>query len=247
MTEITPSSLSDTDLLSTTRLAASNERGATARLIALLSEVDARRLYLAEGYCSMFGYCTRSLHMSEQAAYARIEASRLTRRFPKILGRLADGRLSLTNLGLMAPHLTEETSESLLEAVEQRSKREVVELIAALHPQSDVPAMIRALPTRTIVSTAAAEEMPATDGGLPVPDAVPATSITSAVTPAPLVIAVSARRPTVAPGAIGGRRCSRRPLRPRSCSRWVASCSCRGCGDSSTRRRWPRRRCWSSA
>ena len=94
----------------------------------------------------MFAFCTRSLHMSEQAAYSRIEAARLSRRFPVIIDMIGDGRLSLATVGLLAPHLSEENCELLLDGASFQSKREVERLIAALHPQPDIPAMIRALP-----------------------------------------------------------------------------------------------------
>jgi hypothetical protein len=59
---------------------AADERQATARLIAGLAELDARRLYLGEGCPSLFAYCTQVLHLSEHAAYGRIEAARTARR-----------------------------------------------------------------------------------------------------------------------------------------------------------------------
>jgi hypothetical protein len=34
-------------------------------LLALLMELDARRLYLGEGCSSLFTYCTQVLHLSE--------------------------------------------------------------------------------------------------------------------------------------------------------------------------------------
>lgn len=61
------------------------ERQATAQLVAALAEFDARRLYLGEGCSSMFTYCTSMLHLSEHAAYSRIEAARAGRRFPLVL------------------------------------------------------------------------------------------------------------------------------------------------------------------
>ena len=67
-----------------------------------IAEFDARRLYLAAGCSSLFVYCTQVLHLSEAAAYLRIEAARASRRFPAILTRLADGRLSLTTATLLA-------------------------------------------------------------------------------------------------------------------------------------------------
>ena len=52
------------------------ERRATAALVASLAELDERRLYLGEGYSSLFTYCTQCLRLSEHAAYSRIEAAR---------------------------------------------------------------------------------------------------------------------------------------------------------------------------
>ena len=70
------SQLSDQDLLEAVKVAAGRERNATARLIALLAQLDERRLYLGEGCSSLFTYCTQILHLSEHAAYGRIEAAR---------------------------------------------------------------------------------------------------------------------------------------------------------------------------
>ena len=69
------SRLSDHELLAQVRIAAAREREATARLIALLAQLDERRLYLGEGCSSLFTYCTQVLHLSEHAAYGRIEAA----------------------------------------------------------------------------------------------------------------------------------------------------------------------------
>ena len=77
-----PSELSDHDLLAEVRAASLRERAATARLIALLAQLDVRRLYFGEGCSSLFTYCTQVLHLSEHAAYGRIEAARVARRFP---------------------------------------------------------------------------------------------------------------------------------------------------------------------
>ena len=51
--------LSDNDLLAAVHRLAVDERLATANLIASLAELDARRLYLAEGYSGLFTYCTQ--------------------------------------------------------------------------------------------------------------------------------------------------------------------------------------------
>src|ERR687895_250257 len=100
--------LCDRDLLTHLRRAATTERRATAELIALLMEMDKRRLYLAEGCSSLFTYCTQVLHLSEHAAYGRIETARAARKWPVVLELLADGSLHLTAISLLAPHLTAE-------------------------------------------------------------------------------------------------------------------------------------------
>jgi hypothetical protein len=98
MTKLSIQHLSDEQLLDDLQTTATLERGATAQLIALLAEMDARQLYLAQGYSSLFTYCTRCLRLSEHAAYGRIEAARATRRYPLILDWLTDGSLTLTSV-----------------------------------------------------------------------------------------------------------------------------------------------------
>ena len=107
----TSTTLSDPELLAEVRCLAGHERHATARLIAALGELDARRLYLGEGCSSLFTYCTQVLHLSEHAAYGRIEAARAARKWPAILDLLADGSVHLTAIGLLAPHLTGENHQ----------------------------------------------------------------------------------------------------------------------------------------
>ncbi len=139
--------LSNQELLARVTQLARREREATAALIAHLAELDARRLYLAEGCSSLFTYCTQVLHLSEHAAYGRIEAARAVRRFPVLIERLAEGSVTLTTVGLLAVHLTPENHRELLERARHKSKRQVEELVAGLRPQPPVPASVRRLPT----------------------------------------------------------------------------------------------------
>src|SRR5215472_1289725 len=90
--------LSDKELLAEAKALAAVERRSTAQLIAALAELDARRLYLPQSCRSMFTYCTEILHLSEYAAYARIEAARAARRFPCILKLLESGAITLTTV-----------------------------------------------------------------------------------------------------------------------------------------------------
>jgi HNH endonuclease len=142
--------LSNEELLTEIKSLAARERSATAALVASLAELDERRLYLGESYSSLFTYCTQALHLSEHAAYGRIEAARAARRFGVILELLADGAVTLTTICLLAPHLTSENHAKVLEAARHKSKRDVEHLVAALRPQPAVPSSVRKLPTAKV-------------------------------------------------------------------------------------------------
>lgn len=175
---LSPDHMSDQELLAQVMRAATCERRATVQLVALLMELDARKLYLAEGCSSLFTYCRQILHLSEHAAYGRIEAARAARRFPVILERLAEGAIHLTAIGLLAPHLTPANHQDLLQAAQHKSKREVEELVARLHPGPDVPAAVRKLPQPRAVG-AVLTEQPTLDS------CEPAAPVPSLSTPTP--------------------------------------------------------------
>ena len=117
-----------------------------ADLVAHIAEADTRRLYAREASPSMFAYCTERLHLSEAEAYLRIAAARASRQHPILLAMLGDGRLHLTAIAKLAPHLTPDNREAVLERATHCSKRQVEELAAELAPRPDAPALIRKLP-----------------------------------------------------------------------------------------------------
>ena len=139
--------LSNEELLAEASRLAMRERQATVALIRCLMEVDARRLYLPEGYASLFAFCTQALHLSEHAALGRIEVARAARRLPALLAHLEDGSVTVTNARMLAPQMTETNCHELLAAARHRSKREVEAIVARLRPQPDVPSAVRKLPT----------------------------------------------------------------------------------------------------
>lgn len=106
------------------------DRAITAMLLAHIGEVDDRRLY-RPGHSSMFAYCVEELRFSEDAAYKRIRAARAGRKFTELFTALAEGRLHLAALYLMAPHFTPDNVGELIEAATHRSKADVEELIAS--------------------------------------------------------------------------------------------------------------------
>jgi hypothetical protein len=195
--------LSDADLLSRLADLARRERDTTAELVAHLAEMEVRQLYLAEGYRSLFKYCTEALRLSEHAAYNRIEAARVAQDFPVVLDRLADGSINVTTLSLVAAHLTQENHLDVLAAAAGRSKREVEVVVARLAPRSDVAASVRKLPetspARTLPGPSAASPSSTCLEMAPVTDAPFATPVGAPVLTRSVEGPAPSHRPVVVP------------------------------------------------
>jgi len=79
------------------------------------------------------------LRLSEDAAFKRIRAARIARRLPVILDAIADGRVHLSGVVMLAPHLDETNVDEILAAATHRTKLELEELVARLAPRPDLP------------------------------------------------------------------------------------------------------------
>ncbi len=178
--------VSDDELLRRLAALLGNSRRLEADLVAHIGEVDERRLYAREAFPSMFRYCTDVLHLSEAEAGLRITVARAARKHPTILEMLGDGRLHLSGISLLAPHLTPENATAVLERAAHRTKREIEEIVAELDPQPDVPGVIRKLP----VAAAPDVEIGTT--------ALPAPLLPAGNTPAPFASAAQHRPDGVA-------------------------------------------------
>lgn len=152
--------LSDERLLHDLGALMERERSATVDVLVHIAEVDARKLYAPAGYSSMHAYCVRKLRLSEDAAFKRIRAARAGRRLPVLFTALAEGRIHLAAAYLLAPHLTPENVDEILEAATHRAKSEIEELVAVRFqapegtPSARQAASIR--PCREVVTPQAA-------------------------------------------------------------------------------------------
>ena len=138
--------LSDAEIVARLKDLAASERAATAQLVAHLAELEARGLHLKAGYGSLFAYCREVLALSEHESYNRIEVARTARRFPVILELLAAGSVNLSTVRLLAPHLTPNNHQAVLESARGKRKLEVEEIVARLAPLGEAPSWIRKLP-----------------------------------------------------------------------------------------------------
>src|SRR5258708_2520897 len=125
--------------------AESREITDTATTLALLAEVDERKLYLPAGYASMADYCVRQRGMTEDMAWLRIRVARTGRIYPAIFPALADGKLNLTSVLLLSPKLAPENAEELLAAAAGKSKDELRLLLAERFPRPDLPTVVEPL------------------------------------------------------------------------------------------------------
>jgi hypothetical protein len=144
--------LSDAELESELKRLATRERDATAALVRHLGEFGARRLFLRAGFSSLFKYCVVVLRLSEHAAFHRIVAARVIRRFPRVLGRLEDGSLTLTTVKLLAPHLTPENEAELVADAAGKGRRDVERILASRFPEREKRPVVRALPPTVVVA-----------------------------------------------------------------------------------------------
>lgn len=113
-----------------------SSRASDVAVLAHVSEFDARRLFAPAGYPSMFRYCVGRLRMSEDVAFKRVRVARVARRFPGLFDALEDGRLNLSGVALLAPHLTRRNAAGLLAEAEGRTRQELQALLASRFPMA---------------------------------------------------------------------------------------------------------------
>ncbi|MEZ4227222.1 MAG: RuvA C-terminal domain-containing protein [Polyangiaceae bacterium] len=141
----TLTTLSNAELWSRTLASNARRRRAVALLVAHLAEVERRSLHLREGYSSLYDFCLRGLGMSEGEAHRSISSARVARRFPIAVGMLADGRLHLTGLSLLASRLTESNHAELLEEACGKTKADIQVVLARWFPRPGVPDCVELL------------------------------------------------------------------------------------------------------
>ncbi len=97
----------------------------------------------------MHAYCVDELRLSEDAAAKRIQASRAAREFPALFTELAEGRLHLAAVCLLAPHLNAENVDELIRAATHKRKSEVEVMLARRYALSEMIPKIHPIPAMT--------------------------------------------------------------------------------------------------
>lgn len=133
------SHLAKDSLRQNARAVAGQKRDRDALLIAHIAEIDRHGYYADFGYPSMRAYCMGDLHLSRDGAAKRIQVARKARELPVILHAIAEGRVHLSGMNLLAPYLRPENVEDLLEAATHRTDSEIERLVAERFPRPDAP------------------------------------------------------------------------------------------------------------
>jgi 5-methylcytosine-specific restriction endonuclease McrA len=137
------SHLSHRALLLDLRTSKGSESRSTAVVLSRIGEVDARALYLQEGYPSMYQFLVHDLNYSEGAAYKRLYAARAARKFPLLYMAVAEGKLNLSGVVLLSRYLTEANVGDLVHAASHKTKAEIEQLIANRFPRPDLPERLK--------------------------------------------------------------------------------------------------------
>ena len=111
-----------------TNTSGSNEK--TADQLADIAEFDEREQYLEAAHPSMTSYCVHVLRMSDDSARKRIHAARVARQYPAIFGMIADGKLHLSAVVMLARHLNPANADELLAAATFKTREEIERILA---------------------------------------------------------------------------------------------------------------------
>ena len=137
--------LSDPELIQKIKALVQEERTLLTQILWHLKEIEDRKIYLTEGFSSLFDYTVQILNYSESQAYRRISAMRVLRDIPEIETKLDSGELKLTQITMAQEYFRSEKKKGeplsptkkieILEEIADKSSRETERYFAELSPE----------------------------------------------------------------------------------------------------------------
>lgn len=125
--------LSRTQILKGAERTAENERDALVEFLLHLAVIEQRGDYERAGQRSLWRYLVNTLRFPKCQTSLRYHSARLLVKFPEIANYLADGRLSMTTLVPLKDILDSENLFRLLDAASNKTKDEVLVLVASFN------------------------------------------------------------------------------------------------------------------
>lgn len=129
-----------------------------ARIVAHIAEVGRRRLFLREGFSTLYKYCQERLGLSESEAWHRTTAARIARKYPVVFDLIERREIHLSGLCKLHRFLTRANHQDLLKAACGKTKKQVEELLAVRFPGTKVHDSMRRLPSQRITPVIAVPE-----------------------------------------------------------------------------------------
>jgi len=108
------------------------EKKTTAEIVAVIAEVDRRKLFLVLGHTSLFSYLTTELAYTAASAQRRIDAARMLSAVPGLKSDLQTGALNLMQITVVSQSLRQKKKENPKVSVDVREKRELLNRVKGL-------------------------------------------------------------------------------------------------------------------
>ncbi len=135
--------ISDSELNDRILILTSKEREISLKFLVYLGEFDKRKLYLGQGYSSLFDYCCRKLKFSESSAFRRMESARCLREHPELKESFLNGAVSMCTIATAARAIREKKTQPT--QIIGKSKSEIQALLAVALPVEKPIEKIRAI------------------------------------------------------------------------------------------------------
>lgn len=140
------SSLSDNEVINNFRKLALREREMTLGVMVYLSEIEDRKLYLNEGYSSLFDLCRRGIGYSESESVKRIRGAKVLMEFPEARAVFERREISLSVLSSLRGVITKDNKNEILIGIPGLSKEAAGAFLAKFKAPTLKPVLEKVIP-----------------------------------------------------------------------------------------------------
>src|SRR5690242_981922 len=108
-----------------------------AVVLAYIAEMDARHLYLQQGFESMKALCISRLGITEDSAKKHIQIARVGRQLPVLFEAIATGKLTPYSARLLAPRVNRDNVDLLIAECAGQTGEQVAIVLAKHFPVAE--------------------------------------------------------------------------------------------------------------
>jgi len=118
-------------------------RGEEQKLISVLQEIEAKRVFKTMGYGSMHEYCVGRLKLSDSRAYELINVSRTCTLVPKVKAAIEAGVVSISAVKRIGKVITQENADLWIEQAATLRQKDLERAVATVNPKEAVKEMVK--------------------------------------------------------------------------------------------------------